>query len=523
MAEESEAELYQLCSRFPYNSACEGLDIPIPLDERSGTLVHCSFLFGESFEPCRILLGDNEITVFVEVGDPIELLEDRRASESITIPLDQILTLDFRYLRTGTFPLLSFLGALDDPSANAFTRLLGSTARIVMNTIDTEEGTTGTATDLTAGVEYEFDPETDDNAQVAQESGLWIRDFSEIDIYFVREQPTELGNLSTLLTITSGEEFAAYLYPKIVSSIPEGGNRELLQNITLHVEGDVDPVEQSLLVNQLQEEEVCIRCDLRGADLSGLDIDGANLEGSNLEGANLQETELKEAYVLGGNLNQTNLTDTEMNRGVFIFASFVGSDLTNADIRFGRFQGADLSEVKLIETDLRGSIFSYTNMQNADLTGANLSVNYYRRSVLGKRFAEEFRFSRRTILNRVNATNAIFQNIEVDSAIFSYATLAGADFTEASIDDTYFGNVSLSNSIFQNAIVNESSFLRGDLTGVDFTGAEVDDIDFSGATLTNATTDSFVLTENKLCDTTLPDGTVSNQDCEVDESEDNES
>ena len=32
-------ELYQLCSSFPYNSRCEGFDIPVILDNQPGTLV----------------------------------------------------------------------------------------------------------------------------------------------------------------------------------------------------------------------------------------------------------------------------------------------------------------------------------------------------------------------------------------------------------------------------------------------------------------------------------------------------
>ncbi|NJL20901.1 MAG: hypothetical protein HC895_08930 [Leptolyngbyaceae cyanobacterium SM1_3_5] len=66
-----ESELIELCSRFPQNSRCEGLDIPVPLESRPGTEVTCSLEFGaiERFNPCKINVTATGLTVFIELRE----------------------------------------------------------------------------------------------------------------------------------------------------------------------------------------------------------------------------------------------------------------------------------------------------------------------------------------------------------------------------------------------------------------------------------------------------------------------
>ncbi|NEQ97034.1 MAG: hypothetical protein F6K30_09960, partial [Cyanothece sp. SIO2G6] len=92
------AERYRLCAAFPYNSACEGLEIPVPLDNQPGTLVGCGFTFDThvSSRKCRVLLEAESLTLYVEVGDELELLDDERASAAIAIPFSHIFTSDLR-------------------------------------------------------------------------------------------------------------------------------------------------------------------------------------------------------------------------------------------------------------------------------------------------------------------------------------------------------------------------------------------------------------------------------------------
>ena len=87
-------ELFLLCSRFPSNSKCKGIEVPIPLKERSGEEVGCSFRFDpsklEQQGGCKIIANDKGIKIYKEHGEEIELLEDKRATSETKIDSDRI-------------------------------------------------------------------------------------------------------------------------------------------------------------------------------------------------------------------------------------------------------------------------------------------------------------------------------------------------------------------------------------------------------------------------------------------------
>lgn len=57
LANEQE-DLFRLCSKFPFNSQCEGYEIPIPLDNRVGEEANCLFSEAEKAEDCKVFLGE---------------------------------------------------------------------------------------------------------------------------------------------------------------------------------------------------------------------------------------------------------------------------------------------------------------------------------------------------------------------------------------------------------------------------------------------------------------------------------
>ncbi|NEQ98857.1 MAG: pentapeptide repeat-containing protein, partial [Cyanothece sp. SIO2G6] len=372
----------------------------------------------------------------------LELLDDERASAAIAIPFSHIFTSDLR------------IWARRTDAASFFVR--GNL--YVLKDEDYE------------GFEREFDPEFDDD----ERSGFGDRDFAEIEIGFVMDEPTEIGNRSNILRITASEEFGAYLLDRLVPLLPNVANNSLLADLTLISEGEVDLTLQTEQIAQLDDTEVCIRCDLRGADLSGLDLDDANLEGSNLAGANLQETELEDVYLVGANLDGANLTDADLSGGRLTYASLENSDLTRADLNVVNFQQANLTGATLTEATLGGGNLDYSNLTNADFTDADLT----RFTAVGFiPFLGLDRFRLYTTLRNVQASGAIFQNADL-----TRTRLDGADLTEAN-----------------------------------FAEANVDTTDFTGAVLTGAIANGVDFTDAKLCNTTLPDGRVNTQDCELEE------
>jgi hypothetical protein len=91
-------DLYELCSRFPLNSRCEGLDVPIALDRRSGDEGDCEFTSGETSLSgnCKVVFTDEMMTAYIEVGDHLDLLDDERSTQEVSVPLNRIATLVYR-------------------------------------------------------------------------------------------------------------------------------------------------------------------------------------------------------------------------------------------------------------------------------------------------------------------------------------------------------------------------------------------------------------------------------------------
>ena len=97
------------------------------------------------------------------------------------------------------------------------------------------------------------------------------------------------------------------------------------------------------------------------------------------------------------------------------------------------------------------------------------------------------------------------------------------DLTETYLVQADFSQADLTNVIFAQSFLNGARFVRADLSGADFTGSELELADFSGADLTNAVFfEAYLLHARlslkqlrtvKLCQTTLPNASISHRDC----------
>jgi hypothetical protein len=91
-------DLYTLCSNFPHNSRCKGYTAPIALDKRPGVSGVCTVKIPEANHKadCKITLGEKQITLYQEIGNPLSVLENKRDTQTIVIPAEQIGNLSFR-------------------------------------------------------------------------------------------------------------------------------------------------------------------------------------------------------------------------------------------------------------------------------------------------------------------------------------------------------------------------------------------------------------------------------------------
>ncbi len=94
----NEEQLYQLCSRFPYNSRCEGYVAPVALKTRSGQEGRCTLTLEGTAktENCKFMLDQNSLTVYYEVGEGLTVLEGQKSTRSLTLKTDQLRALSAR-------------------------------------------------------------------------------------------------------------------------------------------------------------------------------------------------------------------------------------------------------------------------------------------------------------------------------------------------------------------------------------------------------------------------------------------
>jgi uncharacterized protein YjbI with pentapeptide repeats len=415
-------ELYQLCSRFPYNSRCEGLDIPIPLDERMGEEASCVLRNGLLRESgaCKVAIANHQLILYIETGERVEFLDNRRGTLEITIPMDQIF---------------------------------------------------------------------------AQNYQIWSR-VHRLEFGFIVESSPDQENLTNFLTLLTNEASGTALKDQLdmPSLFAERLSQLVLPVPALSSETNATLSEQ---VQRLLETKACVRCNLSGADLATADLEDANLEGANLQGANLQGANLEGAYLVGANLSDANLTEANLGSVNFTFAILQNAVLDKADLKAANFQGADLQGISLQEARLIAPAFLYqANLENADLRNARLEG---------------------ANLESANLTGADLTDANLSDISVELSGIPGNDYEFGEqLLDAFIGLPIFALSergVEFNTNLRSANLSNANLSGVDLEEASLIDANLSGANLTGAELNKTDLTGANLCNATMPDGSISDQEC----------
>ena len=83
-------DLFNLCSKFPYNSKCKGYEAPIPLDNRLGEESRCLLGNKEELQNCKIYIDEKSLKMYVETGDKLDILDGDRDTKEIITPFTSI-------------------------------------------------------------------------------------------------------------------------------------------------------------------------------------------------------------------------------------------------------------------------------------------------------------------------------------------------------------------------------------------------------------------------------------------------
>jgi hypothetical protein len=91
-------KLYQLCSRFPLNSQCQGYETPVALDDRTGKMGDCIFKNNEveSRGLCKITVNDTGITIYQETGEELEIINSKKSTRTVQITPTSVGRIQYR-------------------------------------------------------------------------------------------------------------------------------------------------------------------------------------------------------------------------------------------------------------------------------------------------------------------------------------------------------------------------------------------------------------------------------------------
>lgn len=126
----------------------------------------------------------------------------------------------------------------------------------------------------------------------------------------------------------------------------------------------------------LNNQEVC---DSKNPGINPIFLVGMNLEQTNLAGKNLSYADFSQANLSGANLSQANLEQAN-----FTGANLIGANLNGANLKSAKFNQSNLTKAKLANANLSQTYFQQTNLSFANLAGANLENTWFYQTIFAK-------------------------------------------------------------------------------------------------------------------------------------------
>lgn len=250
----------------------------------------------------------------------------------------------------------------------------------------------------------------------------------------------------------------------------------------------------ALIIRQRAERTMA-----QGGDFSGLDLTGADFSGMDLRGANFHQTLLECADLSGCRLDGARFTEAMLARANLHNASLRDCDLSSASLALAQcqnscFSGAKLKETQLAQALLDGCDFSHATLENLLLRESGIS-------------------------------GCGFQQATLEGCIFMEMTLAQPDFTQATLRKTTFLKCQLQAARFSGADLESCSWVESNADGARFDQATLTTCalaaesslagaDFSGATLKQSNLRQTALNGAQFTLAKLENSDLSEADCQ---------
>lgn len=195
-----------------------------------------------------------------------------------------------------------------------------------------------------------------------------------------------------------------------------------------------------------------------GANLDSCNLSYQDLTGKDLSMASMYGTFLSDDRAPGEPTSSFNDANLNMVNGRCAIA--VDGQFQGASMEFSNFANANFSMANLREVVANSSSWTGINLAGADLTDAVLdNVDLSAASIDGANFTNASFIAGKFYLT--NASNVNFTGVDFQSAEVTGSVFFGSNFTNADFTNAIFSNANLKQATLLGATYNETDLLNG--------------------------------------------------------------
>ncbi len=254
----------------------------------------------------------------------------------------------------------------------------------------------------------------------------------------------------------------------------------------VRLKGDI-----ALIIRQRAQRTLAL-----GGDFSGMDLTGVDFSGMDLRGACFKKTLLECANLSRCQLDGADFTDAMLARVELKDATLRGCNFTDATLALAQCVHSDFSHAQFKNTQLDEALVDECCFDDAMLDSLLLRNGYFTRCSLRNAFLESCVFMDLTLpqldFTQARLHKTTFIKCVFEAAIFSEAQLESCSWVESKLEQVRFdgatlitcaaaSGTSMAGADFSQATLKQSNLRQTVLTSAKFTWAKLDSSDFSEA------------------------------------------
>jgi uncharacterized protein YjbI with pentapeptide repeats len=241
------------------------------------------------------------------------------------------------------------------------------------------------------------------------------------------------------------------------------------------------------------EKSILTKADFTNSTLQKANLLSAELKGTVLKDANLTQALLTGANLSGADIQDTIFDQASLQSALFEScnaenASFYESDLTAASFKNAQIRAADFSKSTLIDANFHGASLTEASVEDAD----GVRINMKKANLSGLKASGKTNFSK-GCFRGVVAPYSIWEGAILDEADFSMSSMEGANFASASLKSAVFVGSDLKYArlskadLYQARCMSmnlfEANLEKADLTLTDFRASNIYGAEFLDAVI----------------------------------------